>query len=1200
MGRLYDRFNAIKYENEAEVSQNFIIPLLTEFLGWGLMEVLPEKHYPARDLFSGVKFAQGQSKRLTHRPDFVVCLEGKPEQVRFIIDSKGPGEEIDTHVGQLKSYSNSVGRNFIMITNGKEIKVFSANDLLFYAKDIAALQMFISHLEDLLSRKNQLSYSPIELIQRYDYSAAVAAMAIAHPSITQRMLMLSDFNTYISSVHQRLNNWHFPSGKFSAFEEIDFRKFDPTEFIEFSLATEKTGINIPAKPIPWFRIASFYGSRLRVLSGGTGSGKTTLLRFLAFSDSARCMNYSLDKVPVLILLRKLRINDSLAALIKRELFEDGYINNDIDSIISQGRLRLYIDGYDEVPESCLRDLDIELSEISTRCECILTTREHRLPDIRDAVLFEIRPLSLEHRERIVREYLPANHYDFSYHLNQSGLMQESGNMLILLFLIALFLKKQQMPDGISAVTAAVVEHVRLWNLDKYRNNQSPLDWRTLDILYSRLAIELTDRKLTELDFEQFSELILEVLKPLEMQRHVRSGLLIEEVTSAMCSTGLVINSGEQVFFWHRLFLNYFSARYVSNMILKRDPRASELVGRLPAEIVVGLCAMLSSCEQVFECLPEDLLLRSHCLIENPNCSEREKKEILQYHFSHCDSPVKAIRTQSLFFLERISDAQIDCFFLDVFDREVYDEVIMSALVQISRRRLKGAKEIVYRYRDWNENLELLHPTSNAAVLEALSYFGEAELLIIIENWKKFENIFTAQSCKDIFVRIFTEGRLSMNVLNALEKLFEEEYFADHQRDQILSTIAEIFAISGHESFIPRYLSLIANTKRSSKMWSTTRLLSAVKQREVKDQILTFILSSGHENASVEVAKWLASSETYFSVGEVKTLLECEVFSIKITGVKALGRFDAHEVLGELIKYVSQGDPRLQGAALIAMLNNGAIVGFIEDHPGVKLFIKSLVTVLEGVRRFYLIDASSFLSRVHAFAKKEMTRDFAEVAMALVQTYELFSLKEKAEEIISWYISDGKYLSGTQELHYTLIGAAQLLSKELATKIFSAHYSFYSDRDDKDAMYELSRFSEGAEKLMIPEVNLLVKKIICSYLLHFNDLNQMERHLLEGHLRAYVYMALPEDEDWLLSSLEVLSDGENVHELAGLRRAMECLYRIGTEKCCSNIIRVALRHRRDSLVLETAMLSFVNIKVRAGLRREVAQDIFASHLNINEK
>ncbi len=50
MGSLFDRFSTNVYENEADVVLRFLMPLLTEFLGYQANEILPERNMPVLSL----------------------------------------------------------------------------------------------------------------------------------------------------------------------------------------------------------------------------------------------------------------------------------------------------------------------------------------------------------------------------------------------------------------------------------------------------------------------------------------------------------------------------------------------------------------------------------------------------------------------------------------------------------------------------------------------------------------------------------------------------------------------------------------------------------------------------------------------------------------------------------------------------------------------------------------------------------------------------------------------------------------------------------------------------------------------------------------------------------------------------------------------------------------------------------------------
>lgn len=45
MGIIFEKFGSNKYDNEAEVNQNFIEPLL-RMLGYSLTEIVPERNFP--------------------------------------------------------------------------------------------------------------------------------------------------------------------------------------------------------------------------------------------------------------------------------------------------------------------------------------------------------------------------------------------------------------------------------------------------------------------------------------------------------------------------------------------------------------------------------------------------------------------------------------------------------------------------------------------------------------------------------------------------------------------------------------------------------------------------------------------------------------------------------------------------------------------------------------------------------------------------------------------------------------------------------------------------------------------------------------------------------------------------------------------------------------------------------------------------
>ena len=101
MGIIAETFGELTFENEAAVSQNFLVPLLANHLGYdATTDIVPERQYPAFDI------PQNRTKRLpSHalqaRPDYVLLVQGRAVAV---VDSKGPDEDLDAHFEQCRQH----------------------------------------------------------------------------------------------------------------------------------------------------------------------------------------------------------------------------------------------------------------------------------------------------------------------------------------------------------------------------------------------------------------------------------------------------------------------------------------------------------------------------------------------------------------------------------------------------------------------------------------------------------------------------------------------------------------------------------------------------------------------------------------------------------------------------------------------------------------------------------------------------------------------------------------------------------------------------------------------------------------------------------------------------------------------------------------------------------------------------------------
>ena len=440
MGKLFDDFGSLNFNNEAEVSQNFILPLLHNHLGYKSHEILPEYYYKAKDVYSGVKFGEGGTKSLNHRPDYVVCLNGDQDDPKFIIDSKGPNEGIDEHLGQLRSYAISVGRNFLMMTNGTELKVYNVNDLLFHSLDIADLQIKLNFLIYLLGRDNQALKSHIEILKEFDYKLAITVtdQEQLDLELRRKKVLIVDFHIYLQKLISDFTDWHLPTRYFHAIDNLKLNKIDPKYLLSFKLHKKEGNSLTERKLFKLSEIEKDDSIKIKVFVGETGTGQTSLLKYFTYSNAKSSLNYCETKIPIFISLRQIRQNYKLEDLIVDFLNQNGYKCNSIFDLPKTNDFIFYLDAYDEIGEIFRGEAFIAIEKLSRKYPCYITSRPNIVPYFKPSTIFDILPISDSQVNEIVRHHVDNRYYEFQRKIENNNLSLEAKNILLLLLLISLF------------------------------------------------------------------------------------------------------------------------------------------------------------------------------------------------------------------------------------------------------------------------------------------------------------------------------------------------------------------------------------------------------------------------------------------------------------------------------------------------------------------------------------------------------------------------------------------------------------------------------------------------------------------------------------------------------------------------------------------------------------------------------------------
>jgi hypothetical protein len=1150
MGKLFDEFGGLTFRNEDEVSQNFILPLLQKYLGYSLKEIVPEKIYPATGLYSGVNFNESGSKGLIHKPDFVACMEGNIDRPQFIIDSKGPKENINNHFGQLRSYASSVGRNFLMMTNGTEVKVYDVNNLIFHSVDIADLQIKISQLITLLGRQNQASKSDIDLIKEFDFKQAVSTggESAIDREIQRARVLLADFDKYLNLIKSNFEHWHLPTSKFQAINNLDLKKIDPNYLLSFlphqTLRDRPLNDNVLKFP----QIESEVKTRAKVFIGDTGSGKTSFLKYLTFRTAQYALELRELRIPIFIALREIGHGYNLETLIISFLNRHGYPCQTIYELPDQNDFVFFLDAYDEIPEAFRAETFMAIERLASSYSCFITSRPNVVPNFAASASFDIQQMTELQVEKIARQYIEHNYYEFNRQLINNGLLKEAGNTLLLLFLISIFKESGNLPPTVTGIINAIITRVKNWQDQKSPHPQT-LKWETIVSFLSALAFNVYECQETGLNLNEAEPLLLEVLNNLEKKRKIKTGMTTGEVLASLAETGLFIVNGDHLYFWHRLFLDYFAAFALKEKFLS-EPTVIE---RSKTEIkwhtaITGMAALLPSVTGLVKAIGSDIWLAAYCLIENSCCEETELTHITDQLKNLVRCPILDVRAKAFNYLSAIDHPLVQEFLFDVASKgEVYNEITLMAFPIIAKTKTNRARKIIYDNLNRTDGNFFLGWTAQCKIMRALFYFDEPDHLQIIENWKKHSDYWADQECKDIFLELSTQNKITPVIKSALEQFFLDEFAKSADDDsKKLTSLAGVLSVVTDEAFALKVLKFPLLNKNLSKLDDVYELLKGTRSLNVVKQIVQLI------KAPSEKEYYQAERLMAILVGcpcEIPKELFIELVphpdsNIGSAAIGALKRYPYYEVKDVVLEWLYGEPGQLQSWALGVLVGNAEIVPWVRRQKFPEALYRATIhTLLNGVRKYHLAEAMPLMDRVfHQLGENKRYESDEYLCFDLAGTYYFIGEKEKSAAIISWFFAGEKFLHNDRHLHMRLMDHLKYLDPELAVQIAGAYFKLYFPPSKNSNPYELEVFFRVAETLNGDTLKNYVKQI-ADYFIKKGKKADDARDGSERALKVMVTMANVSDESWVLGHLNQL-DFKSHQRGIQFRNLVECLANIG--------------------------------------------------------
>jgi len=997
MGKLFDLFRGASWNNEAEVIHGFLYPLLTEVLGYRAAEILPEHTIPALKVPLN-RMRSISTTSLHARPDFCLSLDGASTFVGAC-DAKAPNEPITNHLDQLRAYANALTTtNVLLITNGSQLVVYHANTELFRADSIADLDLHLPKLMHLLGRDS--------VAQASEYTRLTTLAAVA-PSLTSSVddarrrntIDISDFQPYLRDVVVGANALMLRQGTLQTVlrcAQATVPAHVLHSFREFE--------NSSASPISYRTLIGSDDVRPLVLIGDSGIGKSELLLQICRDFAERCLDAETNSVPLVVKLAHYTAGDSLEYLILRTTAKAG-VPSDLErlhKLLSQGRLTLIFDAFDEVFESDIPVIERQLRallESFDRTQIVVTTRPFRIPRIGSTRRYSIMALDMERIDRFVDLQVPEHAVEFHWQLRRYRLERVASNTLILAMLVNLLARGQQIPRTRMRILHAVVEEVRAVEEEKPTRFHVCVPWPKVVLALSRIALEsflVGDAYILPADTARHT--LSACLTGFDAAGDIESGLSVKQLEDVLVSTGFVARESGGLVFWHRAFLEYFAARAVSEQLDLGTLKLASVISRakwgaiLPAAIAMSKLAKTLA----LEAASSNPLVALEVLVEMDELEAAPTSQILTQAAPLLSSKYADLRHDVMDAVSRLRGSAVDCFIVSLSESAPLG-VRMWALVEVARRRLPGVRDLVYARLGWDEFDHDSFRGGHDAVIDALGEMGDREAQKTLASlWKIRPEGWISDPISRQLANLARSG-LDRDVVDELLAWFESDAIEYHKlRD--LARVLKAMGCGVTAASIVRRLAKPLAGPDFSNLQVYVELAESIDDVDVALSYVTYI-----DNGELPIlvrrsfADALANSRANVSLDVYVRLTEHPDDQIRAEAFLALGRFRFHEteqVIGRKLRELramgmdGPGRPDLVQHSIVRTLAAQGRLSILlrEEYCPRVLYHFSHGVIVEAMGRQNIVELVPFVMEFMPDDKR--TRLLASIALALGEVGEL--------------------------------------------------------------------------------------------------------------------------------------------------------------------------------------------------------------------
>lgn len=363
-------------------------------------------------------------------------------------------------------------------------------------------------------------------------------------------------------------------------------------------ASHEAGELEALKPRRRAPISQFVGEfpRLAIIGSG-GCGKTTTLQRLVLGNAQRLLsNPSGDlAIPVLIEANRYSLTFRFLDLVKNEL---GVSDAELETLLDDGTVALYIDGLNEIAASVQAEALVELKNLLARWpkpHVIVSSRKSGYQNLLGVPTFELQQLG----DLQIENFLSLSFADAQHGLNLYSTLKENPQLMewarnpLLLRMLTKVADKGDIPRN----RGQMLKRFVAWILSRERKTQ-PTNVETKEDVLANLAFQMRKAGNIAVEKPVAVELIREKL--VQLSPGIGANDLFQELVENQL---LKRTRHEEVRFFHELIQEYFAARELTRLfLLDADSIAELLPDARWEEPIILMAGFLSKKEQLIQTL----------------------------------------------------------------------------------------------------------------------------------------------------------------------------------------------------------------------------------------------------------------------------------------------------------------------------------------------------------------------------------------------------------------------------------------------------------------------------------------------------------------------------------------------------------------------------------------------------------------------